>query len=74
MAGGFCLRVCCREGYEAINFKHGTHNNRDGTTVKLEIDEVIQHRPGEVRFLDSNTAHVVFIREVYPNTCSMERR
>ena len=52
--------VVTGEGYEAINFKHGTHNNRDGTTVKLEIDEVIQHRPGEVRFLDSNTAHVVF--------------
>jgi hypothetical protein len=52
--------VVTGEGYEAINFVHGTHNNRDGTAVNLEIDEIIHHRPGEVRFLDSNTAHVVF--------------
>ena len=52
--------VVSGEGYEAINFVHNTHKKREGSNVKLEIDEIIQHRPGEVRFLDSNTAHVVF--------------
>jgi hypothetical protein len=52
--------VISGSGYEAINFVSGSHANRDGSKVNLIIDEEIQHRPGEVRFLDSYTAHVVF--------------
>tara|TARA_B110000037_G_C17049389_1_gene477070 strand:+ start:160 stop:1101 length:942 start_codon:yes stop_codon:yes gene_type:complete len=48
------------DGYDTINFVKNTHMARDNNEVKLKIKEVYRHRKGEVRFIDSNTAHVVF--------------
>lgn len=52
--------VVSGNGYQAINFVKGTHLNRDGKSVLLEVDEFINHQPGDVLFIDSNTPHVVF--------------
>lgn len=52
--------VLSGEGYDTINFKHGSHENRDGDKVNLEIEEIYRHLPGDIRFIDSNKAHVVF--------------
>lgn len=48
------------DGYETINFVKNTHMNRDDQDVKLEVEEIYRHKQGDVRFIDSNSAHVVF--------------
>jgi hypothetical protein len=52
--------VISGEGYETINFVKNSHLNREGGYVNLEIDEIFRHTKGDIRFIDSNTAHVVF--------------
>jgi hypothetical protein len=52
--------VISGEGYETINFVKNSHLNREEGYVNLEIDEIFRHTKGDIRFIDSNTAHVVF--------------
>jgi len=48
------------KGYETINFRRGSHLNRSGDKVDLEVEEIFHHVAGNVRFINSNQAHVVF--------------
>ena len=52
--------VVSGDGYNTINFVRKSHENRDGDKVLLEVEEIYKHVPGHVRFIDSDTAHVVF--------------
>jgi len=48
------------EGYSTINFVKNTHLIRENNDIKLEVEEIYTHKKDEVRFIDSNSAHVVF--------------
>ena len=48
------------EGYETINFRRSSHLNRTGEKVNLEVEEIFRHVVGNVRFINSDQAHVVF--------------
>ena len=52
--------VISGDGYETISFVNNSHCNLTGKRVNLEVDEVFRHTKGDIRFIDSNTAHVVF--------------
>jgi len=52
--------VISGDGYETINFVKNSHCNLTGKQVNLEVDEIFRHTKGDIRFIDSNTAHVVF--------------
>ena len=52
--------VISGDGYETINFVKNSHLNRDGDSVKLEIKNMYRHKKGEIKFIDSDQAHVVF--------------
>ena len=55
--------VVSGDGYETINFVRGSHKNRSGDSVNLKVKEVYRHVPGNIRFIDSHQAHVVFHTE-----------
>ena len=48
------------EGYETINFKRKSHENIQNNVVKLKIEDSFKHVSGDVKFIDSEQAHVVF--------------
>lgn len=48
------------EGYETINFKRKSHEKIQNNEVKLKIEESFKHVSGDVKFIDSEQAHVVF--------------
>ena len=48
------------EGYETINFKRKSHEIIQNNVVKLKIEDSFKHVSGEVKFIDSEQAHVVF--------------
>jgi hypothetical protein len=52
--------VISGEGYESINFVKNSHKNKYEGKVNIEIEEIFRHTQGDIRFIDSNTAHVVF--------------
>jgi hypothetical protein len=47
-------------GYDTIVFDKHSHEHRTGRAVALRIQEVYRHARGGARFVDSDTAHVVF--------------
>ena len=63
--------VMSGDGYEAIDFVHGSHNHREGDKVKLEVEEIYRHVAGEIRFIDSNKAHVVFHNQSLSSTLAV---
>ncbi len=52
--------VVSGDGYETINFVRGSHKNQTDDGVNLEVEEIFRHVAGNVRFVDSFQAHVVF--------------
>ena len=59
--------VVSGNGYETINFVRGSHRDRTGVRVNLEVEEIYRHVQGDVRFIDSFQPHVVFHNT---STCS----
>ena len=52
--------VISGEGYETINFVKKSHENIINNEVKLKIENSYKHTSGEIKFIDSEQAHVVF--------------
>jgi len=52
--------VISGDGYETINFLKNSHLSNNRNQVNLKVDEIYRHTQGDIRFIDSNTAHVVF--------------
>ena len=52
--------VISGDGYETINFVKKSHENIINNEVKLKIDNSYTHKFGEIKFIDSEQAHVVF--------------
>ena len=52
--------VISGEGYETINFVKNSHRDIIKEEVKLKIESMYRHTKGEIKFIDSEQAHVVF--------------
>ena len=52
--------VISGQGYETINFIKNSHKNIINGEVRLEIKDQYVHQKGEIKFIDSQQAHVVF--------------
>ncbi len=52
--------VISGQGYETINFTKNSHKNNINGEVRLAIKDQYVHKKGEIKFIDSYQAHVVF--------------
>ena len=52
--------VISGQGYETINFIKNSHKNIINGEVRLAIKDQYVHQKGEIKFIDSQQAHVVF--------------
>ena len=52
--------VISGDGYETITFERQSHLNKNKDHICLKIKEDYKHIPGESKFIDSQTPHVVF--------------
>ena len=52
--------VISGEGYETINFIKKSHQNIINGEINLKIESMYRHAKGEIKFIDSEQAHVVF--------------
>lgn len=63
--------VISGDGYDSINFKRNSHENRDGEHVKLEVESQFHHEKGKIGFVDSFQSHVVFHPKTQTSTLAV---